>query len=63
MGLGGSVALTHLITWALANFDMRAPFWIMVPAFLLSVLIGVVFGVWPARRASRIETIEALRYE
>jgi len=62
-GLLGSVFLTHFISWFSGDFDMRAPWWIMPPALLLSVGTGVVFGVWPARKASHIETIDALRYE
>jgi len=63
LGLILSVSLTFLVTWISGKFDMRAPAWILLPAFGMSTLTGILFGVWPARKASRIETIEALRYE
>jgi putative ABC transport system permease protein len=63
IGMMGSAFLTYLVFWLAPSFDMRAPIWIMIPAFLISVTIGVVAGVWPARKAANIETIEALRYE
>ncbi len=63
IGMVGSVAITFLVTWFATSFDMRAPWWIVLPAFGLSVLVGVGFGVWPARKASRMNPIEALRFE
>jgi len=65
-GLTGIVAaliVTHGAYIFMPDFDMRPPFWILGPAFALSVGVGVIFGVWPARKAANIETLEALRYE
>jgi putative ABC transport system permease protein len=58
LGVVGSLAVERLsplpavITW-----------WSIVLAFGVSVGVGVFFGVWPARKAARMQPVAALRYE
>lgn len=63
IGVGGAVLITYAVYLFYPSFDMRAPGWILGPAFLMALIVGVTFGVIPAWRASRIETLDALRFE
>lgn len=65
-GFGGIVGL--LIGW-LFTFLVKlimpsyVPAWAPVVGFAASVGIGIIFGLWPAWKAARLDPIESLRYE
>jgi putative ABC transport system permease protein len=61
-GIGGALALTRFLSSVLFGVSMTDPvIYVTASALLLLVAIGACF--WPARRASAVQPIEALRYE
>ena len=58
VGVGGSMMLEHFAGWE----TFVAPESILL-AFGFSAVVGIFFGLWPARRASGLAPIEALRFE
>ncbi|MDO8570254.1 MAG: ABC transporter permease [Candidatus Daviesbacteria bacterium] len=56
LGAGISLVLSKFI-------PTEVTFWLVLLAFGVSALVGIIFGVMPARKASRLTPIEALRFE
>jgi putative ABC transport system permease protein len=68
-GLGGLIGLT--LGWMFSravgiifpNLPTAVPLWAAASGVLVSVGVGLFFGIWPAGRAARLDPVEALRYE
>jgi putative ABC transport system permease protein len=67
-GLGGlaGLAVGELISLAMNKFSplpAYVPLWAIAVGIGISASVGIIFGMWPAWKAARLDPIEALRYE
>jgi putative ABC transport system permease protein len=63
VGILLGVAMPLSVRFFVDNLDIPISIWSIVIAFTVSSLVGLIFGILPASRASRLNPTEALRYE
>jgi putative ABC transport system permease protein len=68
-GIGGvfgillAISTGYLIMYFLPALPASIPVWAVVTGLAVSISVGLIFGVWPARKAAQLDPIDALRYE
>jgi putative ABC transport system permease protein len=63
VGVGLGVGVVYGAAKLLPSFPLSTPLWAVIVSFSFSLVVGVFFGVYPARRAAKLHPIDALRYE
>jgi putative ABC transport system permease protein len=60
VGLCTALLLVDLIGNIFPAFPITIPSWAIISSVVVAIFVGLLFGVWPARRASRLDPIQAL---
>jgi putative ABC transport system permease protein len=63
LGVLLAAGISKLIMLLIPSLPATIPTWAVITGLTVSIGVGLIFGVWPARKASRLDPIECLRYE
>jgi putative ABC transport system permease protein len=63
LGVVLAVGISRIIMLLVPSLPALIPTWAVITGLTVSIGVGLLFGVWPARKASRLDPIECLRYE
>lgn len=58
MGIGSAYLFSLII-----HFDFSIPWSAIIAAFIVTIIVAVISGLYPALKASKLDPVEALRYE
>jgi putative ABC transport system permease protein len=63
LGVVLAVGVSKIVILLVPSLPASIPTWAVISGLTVSIGVGILFGVWPARKASRLDPIECLRYE
>ncbi len=63
LGVVIAIGISKLLMLIIPALPAIIPAWAVITGLTVSIGVGLLFGVWPARKASRLDPIECLRYE
>jgi len=63
VGLILAVGISYLLILLFPSIPADIPLWAVVTGLVVSISVGLVFGVWPAVKAAKLDPIESLRWE
>jgi putative ABC transport system permease protein len=63
LGVLLAIAASYILMFFIPAIPATIPLWAVTAGVLVSIGVGLVFGVWPARKAAKLDPIECLRYE
>ena len=63
IGVVLAIGVSKLLMFLIPSLPGAIPAWAVTAGVTVSTAVGLIFGVWPARKASRLDPIECLRYE
>ncbi len=63
LGVFLALVISQLLAWLVPSMPAEIPAWAVISGLVVSMMVGLVFGVFPAVKASRLDPIESLRYE
>jgi putative ABC transport system permease protein len=63
LGVLLAIGVSRLLMLLIPDMPASIPTWAVVTGLSVSIGVGLIFGVWPAKKASKLDPIECLRYE
>ena len=63
LGVTLAVSISNIVMLLIPGIPASIPLWAVISGLTVSVGVGLVFGVLPARKAANLDPIECLRYE
>ena len=63
IGVALAIGISNLVMLLIPSLPASIPMWAVILGLTVSIGVGLIFGVLPARKAAKLDPIECLRYE